>query len=117
MNSESTRADRLGVFISYFRRDALDFADQLAKALELLGYRAIIDREGISGGDLWQTRLGQMLLECDTVVFVLSPEAAVSPVCGWEVEEATRLAKRILPVIAMPLGPAQPPERLRGGFA
>jgi len=113
MPNDAAKAERLGIFISYSRRDALDFADQLAKALEILGYRPIIDREGISGGEFWQVRLGQMLLECDTVVFVMSPESAVSPVCAWEVDEAARLSKRILPAIAMPLGTAKPPERLQ----
>ena len=107
------QAERLGVFISYSRRDALEFADQLAKALELLGYRSIIDREGISGGEEWKIRLGELILECDTVVFVMTPESAVSPVCAWEVEEAARLSKRILPVIAMPLGGKAVPERLQ----
>ena len=67
-------AEQLGVFISYSRRDSLDFADQLAKALDMLGYRPILDREGISAGEEWKIRLGQMVLECDTVVFVMSPE-------------------------------------------
>ena len=113
MPIDATKADRLRVFISYSRRDALDFADQLAKALEMLGYRTIFDREGISGGELWQARLGQMVLESDTVVFVMSPESATSPICAWEVDEASRLAKRILPVIITPLGAAKPPERLQ----
>src|SRR5262245_8033134 len=30
----------------------------------------------------------------------------------WEVEEALRLSKRILPIVAMPLGGAQPPQQL-----
>lgn len=106
-------AEQLGVFISYSRRDCLDFADQVAKALDMLGYRPILDREGISAGEEWKIRLGQMILECDTVVFVMSPESAVSPVCAWEVDEAARLSKRILPIIAMPLQGKSPPERLQ----
>ena len=54
-----------------------------------------------------------MVLESDTVVFVMSPESATSPICAWEVDEASRLAKRILPVIITPLGAAKPPERLQ----
>src|SRR5215813_1968133 len=81
---------QLNVFICYSHRDALDFADQLAKALELLEFHPLLDREGISGGEEWKGRLGQLILECDTVVFVLTPESAASPVCTWEVEEAQR---------------------------
>ncbi len=105
--------DRLGVFISYSRRDCLDFAPQLAKALELLGHRAILDLQGISGAEAWQPRLREMILEADTVVFVMSPESARSEICAWEVEEAYKLGKRIIPLIALPLGEQKPPERLR----
>jgi hypothetical protein len=113
MPDEQRAGAKLNVFISYSRRDALDFADQLAKALEILEFLPILDREGISGGEAWKDRLGQLILECDTVVFVMTPESAESPICAWEVEEAQRLAKRILPVVAMPLARKTPPESLQ----
>jgi hypothetical protein len=47
------------------------------------------------------------------VVFVLSPNSARSDICTWEVEEAARLNKRILPIICRPLEGASPPQRLR----
>jgi WD40 repeat protein len=112
MGASQRAQDEFGIFISYSRRDSLEFSKQLAIALEAFGYRAIIDLQGISGGEAWQPRLSEMILGCDTVVFVLSPEAAVSPICAWEVEEATRLGKRILPAIPMPLGSVQPPKLL-----
>ena len=105
-------AGKLKVFISY-SRDDLDFADQLAAALEACGFDPTIDRHGISGGEAWQQRLGALILESDTVVFVLSPASARSSICGWEVEEAARLGKRILPVLARPLEGASPPPRLQ----
>ena len=49
----------------------------------------------------------------DTVVFVLSPSSARSDICDWEVEEAARLNKRILPLNCRPLDGASPPPRLR----
>src|SRR5262249_56970551 len=93
---------KLKAFVSY-SRDDLDFADQLVAALELCGFEATIDRHGISGGEAWQQRLGALILESDTVVFVLSPSSARSDICGWEVEEAARLGKRSLPALAPPL--------------
>jgi len=113
MDETAHDAGKLSVFISYSRRDCLDFADQLTKALDAFGYQPIIDREDISGGEEWIDRLGEMILEADTVVFVLSPEAANSPVCAWEVEEAIKLGKRILPVIALPLEGRVTHERLQ----
>ena len=63
---------KLRVFISY-SRDDLNFADQLDAALTACGFECLIDRHGISGGEDWKRRLGNLISEADTVVFVLSP--------------------------------------------
>jgi hypothetical protein len=47
---DSPDKGKLRVFISYSRED-LDFADQLAAALDSSGFECFIDREGISGGE------------------------------------------------------------------
>jgi TPR repeat protein len=103
---------KLRVFISYSRED-LEFADQLHAALNTYGFDSVIDRHGISGGEDWKRRLGNLIREADTVVFVLSPNSARSEICAWEVEEAERLGKRILPTICRPLEGVSPPPRLR----
>src|SRR5262245_1976395 len=103
---------KLRVFISY-SRDDLDFANQLDAALTLYGFECLIDRHGISGGEDWKRRLGNLISEADTVVFVLSPSSARSEICDWEVEESARLNKRILPIICRALEGANPPSRLR----
>src|SRR5262252_4265502 len=103
---------KLRVFISY-SRDDLEFADQLDAALNSCGFDFTIDRHGISGGEDWKRRLGNLISEADTVVFVLTPTSARSEICDWEVEEAARLNKRILPVICRPLERANPPSHLR----
>jgi hypothetical protein len=82
-------------------------------ALEALSYTVIIDRQGIHGAERWEARLGQMLLEADSVIFVLTPASAVSDVCRWEVDQALALHKRIVPVLAAPLGTAVPHPALR----
>jgi TPR repeat protein len=114
---QTSRADspdkgKLRVFISY-SRDDLDFADQLNAALDTCGFECSIDRHGISGGEDWKRRLGSLIREADTVVFALSPNSARSEICAWEVEEAERLGKRILPVICRPLEGESPPPRLQ----
>jgi hypothetical protein len=107
----SSDGGKLRVFISY-SRDDLDFADQLDAALDACGFGCLIDREGISGGEDWKRRLGNLISEADTVVFVLSPSSARSEICDWEVEEAKRLNKRILPLIWRPRRePATAPAR------
>jgi TPR repeat protein len=108
----SSEKGKLRVFISY-SRDDLNFADQLDAALSTYGFECLIDRHDISGGEDWKRRLGNLISEADTIVFVLSPSSARSPICDWEVEEAARLNKRILPVNCRPLEGASPPPRLK----
>lgn len=106
-------SSKLKVFVSYSRSD-IEFADQLCAALLAYGITPSIDREGIHGAERWQERLGQLILEADTVVFILTPASAVSNICKWEVDEAVRLNKRVVPLIWRPLGEAKPHEHLRG---
>lgn len=90
-------ADQLVVFVSYSRAQ-VHFADELELYLSNQNHKVLLDRHGISKGEDFQARLGEMILDCDTVVFILSDESARSDVCAWEIEEATRLSKRILVV-------------------
>ena len=86
------------VFISYSRKDG-GFAEYLVSALSDRHFSAYLDSKDIAPGEAWQQRLGKLILAADAVVFVLSPDAARSPICRWEVGEATRLHKRVLPVV------------------
>ncbi len=45
-------------------------------------------------------------------MFVLSPSSAKSDICAWEVAEAGRLNKRIVPILYRPLDGAKPPPEL-----
>ena len=93
-------AEKLKVFISYSRRDAQAFADELAGGLEFQGaFEVGLDRRSIVEGEDWKKRLGALIADADTVVFVVSPGSARSEICKWEVNEATKLSKRILPVL------------------
>jgi hypothetical protein len=85
MSEEAREAGRLTVFLSY-SRDDLDFADQLKAALQSHKYDIAIDRQGISGGEDWRARLGGLIRDADTVIFVMSPSSSGSELCKWEVE-------------------------------
>jgi hypothetical protein len=108
---EAKASDKLNVFISY-SRDDLNFADQLDDALQASGFVTTMDRHGISGGEDWRVRLGGLIRDADTVVFVLSPVSARSEICAWEVNEAVRLNKRIIPVLCLALSAEAPPLAL-----
>jgi len=100
------------IFVSYSRKD-LAAADRLVSALKAAGFEAYLDRQDIAPGEPWQERLGTLILAADSVVFVLSPNSAASPICAWEVAESERLSKRLLPVIVAPVDDAVVPERMR----
>jgi formylglycine-generating enzyme required for sulfatase activity len=109
-----TQSDgKLKVFVSYARRDSSDFAEELVAGLELAGFAPFLDRHDIAAGEDWEARLGGLIREADTILFVVSPEAVNSDRCAWEVENAIAQSKRILPVVFKPVPEAAIPEPLR----
>jgi hypothetical protein len=105
--------EKLKVFISYSRRDSTDFADELVNGLELAGFSPFLDRHDIAPGEKWEERLGRLIAQADTVVFVVSPEAVKSERCAWEVLQTLQQAKRLLPVVFKPVAETDIPEQLR----
>src|SRR6266568_3982084 len=94
-----TITEKLKVFISYSRKDSAEFADELVLGLEDRGFAPFLDRHDIKPGEPWEARLGALIEQSDTVVFVTSPESVKSERCVWEVNKALGLSKRLLPVI------------------
>nr|WP_197501297.1 TIR domain-containing protein [Hyphomonas sp. Mor2] len=97
MGDRESKTEQLKVFISYSRAQVA-FADELELALTDKGHEVLIDRHSIAKGEAFRERLAEMILACDSVVFILSDESAASEVCQWEVTEASRLLKRVLVV-------------------
>jgi TIR domain len=109
---EVTASRQFKVFISYSRAESR-FADELVKGLEYGGqFDVTIDRESIAEGEDWKLRLGALIAEADSIVFVISPDSAKSDICAWEVAHAKRLSKRIIPVLAKPVGKIPVPREL-----
>src|ERR1700730_10062153 len=111
--ADGTAAEKLKVFISYSRRDSADFSDELVTGLELAGFAPFLDRHDIAAGEDWEARLGGLIQEADTVVYIVSPEAVKSERCGWEVDKTLVLSKRLIPVIYRTVLEGNIPERLR----
>lgn len=111
---ERSPGDEFKVFISYSRRDALDFVDRLQAALAQRGVDSYVDREDIEKGEEWWARIEQLITDADTVIFVMTPGSANSTICHREVEFAERLKKRFVPVIAADIaGQTVPPAVAR----
>jgi hypothetical protein len=108
----STDVRKLKVFVSYSRAD-VDFADELVAGLEFARQFDIsMDRHSILEGEEWKKRLGTLIADADTIVFLLSPDSVASEICGWELDEALRLSKRIVPVLVRPAALTAATERL-----
>ena len=86
------------VFLSYSRRDT-GFVETLAAALAGENVEPLVDRHDILPGEAWKERLKGLVVACDAVAVIVTPDWAGSSVCGWELDEAERLGKRLLPVI------------------
>jgi formylglycine-generating enzyme required for sulfatase activity len=106
-------AEKLKVFISYSRRDSGDFAKELVGGLDLVGFAPLLDQHDIAAGEDWEARLGGLIRQADTVVFVISPEAVKSERCAWEVNTALAETKRVLPIVAKAVPDSEIPEHLR----
>ncbi|WP_417436499.1 toll/interleukin-1 receptor domain-containing protein [Hoeflea sp.] len=92
-------SSKIRVFISYSRADSKR-VDELYKSLaddeEL---EVFLDRHDIAAAEDWNTRLAGLIRSADAIIFILSPASTASKVCRWEIEEAERLNKRIIPVV------------------
>src|ERR1043166_4846600 len=104
--------EKLKVFISYSRRDAAEFADELVAGLELAGFAPFLDRHDIAAGEDWEARLGGLIAQPDTVVSVVSPESVRPGRCVGEVERTLANSKRLLPVVYKPVADADIPQAL-----
>jgi formylglycine-generating enzyme required for sulfatase activity len=112
MTPAGSQESRLRVFISYSRKDE-DFAEDLLAGLMAVGFSASLDKHDIAAGEDWEARLGRLIEGADTVVFVISPDSIKSERCFWEVEKATALKKRLLPIVWRSVEDALVPSRLR----
>ena len=100
------------VFISYSRKD-IAFANRLEVALKARGFEVLIDREEIYAFEDWWKRIEALIGRADTVVFVLSPDAAKSHVALKEVAYAALLNKRFAPIVCRRVEDDAAPKTLR----
>src|SRR5262249_52895651 len=110
--ADVSEGEKLKVFISYSRKDSAAFADELVAGLEVAGFAPFLDRHDIAAGEDWEARLGGLIAQSDTVVFVVSPEAVKSKECTREVDRAIELSKRLFTVIFKSVPDHDIPEKL-----
>jgi WD40 repeat protein len=110
--AEHTAQKKTKVFISYSRKD-IAFADRLADALRARGVEPLIDRTEIYAFEDWWKRIEALIVQADTVVFVISPDSVSSDVALKEVEFAASVNKRFAPITCRQVDDTAIPDVLR----
>jgi WD40 repeat protein len=100
------------LFVSYSRRDA-EFVHRLAADLKARGKEAWIDMEGIRDGERFPEALLRAIESSDAFVFVISPDSVASEFCEQEVQHASALNKRIVPLALRTVADERIPEEVR----
>ncbi len=102
---------KIRAFISYSSKDS-DFANRLAQALQGSDIEVLLDKKDLHYGEKWNDELTKFVKRADNFIFVVSKDSADSKWCSWELAEAERLKKRVVPVIAKDLNPRKLPPQL-----
>ncbi|MDJ0702293.1 MAG: toll/interleukin-1 receptor domain-containing protein [Leptolyngbyaceae cyanobacterium MO_188.B28] len=100
------------VFLAHAEEDAV-LAEQVHRSLIREGITVWTSRRDIETGEDFQAAINRAIEEADNVVYLLSSSSLQSNYCQHEINYALSLNKRIIPLLARPLDPAQIPESLR----
>ena len=100
------------VFISYSRRDAADFVDDLNISLETCGFSAYFDKQDIAEGEVWEERLRSLISSSDTTLCVITEKWIESTECVKELDIALDLGRRVIPILKQPIDPSHLPPAL-----
>ncbi len=90
----------LRLFISYARTD-YTLASHIVEILRQAGLDPWFDRRLLAGQE-FKAILGNELRDCFGLVFMISPDSIKSEWCIWELNEAMRLKKPIIPILLRP---------------
>jgi hypothetical protein len=85
------------IFISYSRRDAGDFANQVDRHLSNFKYDIFTDVNDIRGGDVWNKTIEENISDSDIFVVILTHGALHSSYVEREVLQAQKEKKTIIP--------------------
>jgi formylglycine-generating enzyme required for sulfatase activity len=85
-------------FISYGRRESLNFVARLHQQLKLAGYHIWFDKVNIPDGDDYAQRINHGIESAHNFIYVMAPRCLTSPHCLMELEYARLLGKRVIPV-------------------
>lgn len=86
-------------FISYARRDGMDWIKEAVAAAEWVGVTPSVDTLSFAGGDDLARAIGSAVGSSDVFILVLTQRALVSKWCLREADEALTLGKRVVVLV------------------
>jgi hypothetical protein len=89
----------LKIFVSYSRRDAGDFAEQIRRHLKTFNHTVFTDINSINIGDIWNDVIEDNITNCDVFIIIITHGSLVSPHVDKEVLQAQREHKTIIPCV------------------
>jgi sugar lactone lactonase YvrE len=93
------------IFVSYSRRDAGDFANQINRHLSSFNYDIFTDVDDIRAGDIWSNIITSNISNCDIFVVIVTRGALRSPHVEREVLQAQKENKKIIPCFFRNINP------------
>ena len=87
------------IFVSYSRRDAGDFAEQIRRHLTTFNHTVFTDINSIIAGEIWNNTIEDNITNCDIFVVIITHGSLASPHVEKEVLQAQRDKKRIIPCV------------------
>ena len=85
------------IFVSYSRKDAGDFANQIQRHLSSFKYHIFTDVNSIRVGEIWSNTIEENISNCDIFVVIVTYGALQSPHVENEVLQAQKEKKTIIP--------------------
>ena len=86
------------IFVSYSRRDARDFAEQISETLED-EHDVFTDIDDIEAGDIWTNVIEDNISRCDVFIVILTFASLRSSEVEKEVLQAQKKNKKIIPCV------------------
>jgi len=99
------------IFISYSRQNK-DFTQKLFKALETANRSVWADWDDIPAASDWMEEIKEGIDQANAVLFVLSPEWIKSTECRKELDYASKVGKRLIPIVSQTVDAKDVPAEL-----
>ncbi|MCG8364622.1 MAG: toll/interleukin-1 receptor domain-containing protein, partial [Pseudanabaenales cyanobacterium] len=100
------------VFLAHAEEDAA-IAERVRHSLMREGITVWTSKRDIETGEDFQAAINRAIEEADNLVYLLSSASLQSNYCQKEIDYALSLNKRIIPLLAKTIDPAQVPSALR----